>query len=131
MSEEEIRDQINVIAQKIVQVEEVAKKKENYIKNKITEEYDPNISEIESKLLIEQNKLEQLIKNIDNLSLEKKNLTVLVKDLKKQYNTLKKKKQKNITNEIKAIANEKKNKMKIINQEIKTLEKKLKEKESE
>ncbi|MFX0060256.1 MAG: hypothetical protein ACFE8J_18320, partial [Candidatus Heimdallarchaeota archaeon] len=83
MSEEEIRDQINVIAQKIVQVEEVAKKKENYIKNKITEEYDPNISEIESKLLIEQNKLEQLIKNIDNLSLEKKNLTVLVKDLKK------------------------------------------------
>ncbi|MFX0137980.1 MAG: hypothetical protein ACFFDN_30340, partial [Candidatus Hodarchaeota archaeon] len=82
MSEEELRDQINKIASKIMEVEEGAKKKEIYIKNKINEGFDPKINENESKLQIGQNKLDELNKNIDRLNLEKEKLVSFMNNLK-------------------------------------------------
>ena len=90
MSEEELRDQINKIASKIMEVEEGAKKKETYIKNKIDEKFNNKISENESKLQVGQNRLDEVNKNIDKLNLEKKKLNSFISDLKKQCNSLKK-----------------------------------------
>ncbi len=129
MSEEELKDQINKIASKIMEVEEGAKKKEAYIENKINEEFNNKISEKESKIQVGQNRLDELNKNIDILNLEKKKLISFINDLKKQYNSLKKKKKGILNKEFKSIAKEKNNKMKTINREIKLLEKQLKEKE--
>jgi len=129
MSEEELRDQINIIAKSIMQIEEGAKKKEDYIKNKITQEFDSKISEIESKSHFEQKRLDEISKNIDKMTLEKNQMISLLKNLKNEYKSLKKEREKVLSKELKAIAIEKKNKMKAVNQEIKILEKKLKETE--
>ena len=66
MSAEELRDHINRIARKIVELEEVAKRKENYIQSKISEEYDPKIQEFELKIQNGQDRLDHL-----NVSREK------------------------------------------------------------
>lgn len=129
MSEEELRDQINIIAKSIMQIEEGAKKKEDYIKNKITQEFDSKISEIESKSHFEQKRLDEISKNIDKMTLEKNQTISLLKNLKNEYKLLKKEREKVLSKELKAIAIEKKNKMKTVNQEIKILENKLKETE--
>ncbi|MFW9938021.1 MAG: hypothetical protein ACFFD5_10250 [Candidatus Thorarchaeota archaeon] len=129
MSEEELRDEINIIAQNIMKVEEVAKKKEDYIKNKVNLEYNPKISEIELKLDFEGKRLDEISKNINKLTIEKNQSISVLKSLKKEYNVLKKEREKLLSKELKAITTEKKTKMKDINQKIKSLEKKLKEKE--
>lgn len=129
MSAEELKENINRIARKIMDIEEVSKKKEDYIKNKIYEEYDSKINEIDSKLHIEQNKLSELKQKIDFLNSEKKKLIPIVQNLEKEYRNLKVKKEKALNTQIKAITNEKKTKMKPINREIKLLEKELKKSE--
>ncbi|MFX0148653.1 MAG: hypothetical protein ACFE8E_13025 [Candidatus Hodarchaeota archaeon] len=126
MSEEELRDEINKIAKKIMEVEEGAKKKEVYVKNKLDEEFDSQIDEMEIRLKNHQDRLEEVNKTIDVLNSERKKLILFVKNLKKQYNGLKKDKEKNLNQKLKLISNEKKAKMKEINQEIQTLEKQLK-----
>jgi len=126
MSEEELRDEINKIAKKIMEVEDGAKKKKVYVKNKLDEEFNSQISEIEIKLKSNQDRLEEVNKTIDVLNSERKKLILFVKNLKKQYNGLKKDKEKTLNQKLKLISNEKKAKMKEINQEIQTLEKQLK-----
>ncbi|MFW9829098.1 MAG: hypothetical protein ACFFEY_16090 [Candidatus Thorarchaeota archaeon] len=130
MSNEEIlRDQINKIAIKIEEVEQTAKQKENYITNKLCEEYDPKMSQIEVNLLNQKAKLNELIKNIDELTSQKNELVPIVKNLEKEYIDLKTGKEKALKEKMKAIMKEKKNKTKIIEQQIKNLEKELKAKE--
>ncbi|MFX0032124.1 MAG: hypothetical protein ACFE8V_07925 [Promethearchaeota archaeon] len=126
MSEEELRDEINKIAKKIMEVEEGAKKKEMYVKNKLDEEFDSQIDEMEIRLKNHQDRLEEVNKTLDVLNSERKKLILFVKNLKKQYIGLKKDKEKNLNQKLKLISNEKKAKMKEINQEIQTLEKQLK-----
>jgi hypothetical protein len=126
MSEEELRDNINRIAQKIMEVEEVAKKKENYITNKINEEFNSKIKAIDLSLLPKQERLNQIIHEIDLLDSEKKKLDQAIKDLQKESHNLKLTKEKMLNKNLKAINNEKKNKTKTINTEIKSLEKELK-----
>jgi hypothetical protein len=125
MSEEELRDQINRIAIKINEVEEVAKKKENYIKSKLTEEYDVKINGIKLNLQTQEKLLNELQTKIDDLESKKKIIIPIINNLKKEYRSLIKEKEKVTNTKLKEIVNEKKTKMKNINREIKILEKEL------
>jgi len=130
MSEEELKNQINRIAKKIMELEEVAKKKEDYIKTKVKEEFDVKINEIESELQVHQIAVNGLTQKIDKLSSKKKELIPIINDLEKKRNTLQKEKKKTLNEKLKAITDEKKTKMKTINREIKILEKELKNSEN-
>jgi len=129
MSDEELRDQINKIAVEIEKIEEIAKQKEAYFKNRINEEFDPKISEVESKLQRQQAILDEIVKSIEELDVNKKEMISVVKNLELQYNNLKKEKEKYIIEQCKAISKEKKIKTKEIDRNIKLLEKELKTKE--
>ncbi|MFX1325178.1 MAG: hypothetical protein ACFE8N_09480, partial [Promethearchaeota archaeon] len=86
MSDEELRDRINKIALEIEKVEETAKKKKEYIASKITEDFDPKINELKLELQNQQSVLDQLNKNIDELTVRKKEITTTIKSLEKDYN---------------------------------------------
>ncbi|UCC19936.1 MAG: hypothetical protein JSV62_01265 [Promethearchaeota archaeon] len=126
MSEEELRDQINKIAVEIEKIEVSAKKKEAYVRNRLSEEFDPKIREVELDLHKQQGILNEIIKSIEELEENKKQMISVVKDLNQKYNNLKKKKEKYISEQCKAISKEKKTKTKVIDRNIKTLEKELK-----
>ncbi|MFX1418157.1 MAG: hypothetical protein ACFE9N_04460 [Promethearchaeota archaeon] len=130
MSDEELRDQINKIAVEIEKIEQVAKQKEIYIRNKLKEEFDPKISEIEVKLQNHQHIFNELVNKINELTLKKKELTHIIKNLENEYNTLKKSRDKTLNEKLKAITKEKKTKTKVIDQNIKILEKELKASET-
>ncbi len=72
MSEEEIKSQINQKQNEIAIVEESTVKKEQYITNRTNEEFDPHLNEIEAELKLEQGKLEEVNKKIDQWSAKKK-----------------------------------------------------------
>ncbi|MFX1496898.1 MAG: hypothetical protein ACFFBH_05200 [Promethearchaeota archaeon] len=126
MSEEELRDQINKIANRIMEVEEGAKKKETYVKSRIAEEFDSKISEVEVIIKTNQDKLNGVNNSVASLVSEQKKLNSLLNTLKKQHKNLEKEKKKSLDQKLKSISNEKNAKMKEINRQIKTLEKKLK-----
>ncbi len=129
MSDEELRDQINKIAVEIEKIEQTSKQKEEYFKNRINEEFDPKIIEIESKLQREQAILNEIVKSIEELEVNKKEMIPIVKDLEQKYNDLKKEKEKYINEQCKAISKERKIKTKEIDRNIRLLEKELKTKE--
>ena len=126
MSDEELRDRINRIANEIEKLEISAKQKEAYITSKIDEDFGPKISEIELNLQKQQTIYEELNTSINKLMSRKNELTPIVKALEKQYNNLKKEREKTLNSNLKAIAKEKKIKTKIIDKDIKLLEKELK-----
>jgi len=126
MSDEELRDQINKIAQEIENIEQTAKQKETYVKNKLNDEFDPKISEIESQLQKEQAILDEIVKSINELEVNKKEMIPVIKDLEQKYNRLRKDKEKSLNEQLKAIIKEKKIKSKFIDRDIKLLEKELK-----
>jgi len=126
MSNDELRDQINRIAVKIEEIEQKAKQKEVYVRNRINEEFDPKMSEIESQLQKKQAIFDEIVKNIEELEVNKKQMIPVINDLKKKYNSLKRDKEKDLNEQLKAIAKEKKSKTKVIDREIKILEKELK-----
>ncbi len=130
MSDEELRDQINKIAVEIEKIEETAKQKEAYINKKLNKEFDTKISVLELKLQNQQTIFNELVKNVDELTSKKKELTPIIKNLENEYNNLKKGKQKALNENIRAINKEKKIKTKIIDREIKLLEKELKTSEN-
>lgn len=127
MKEEELRDSINVIAQKIMQVEEMAKKKEDYIKQKLDEDFNPRINSNDLKLAQEQERLNQISQRIDLLTAEKKKSVSIIKNLQQENRSLKREKENNLKTKLKAITKEKTIKTKEINSEIKKLEKELKD----
>lgn len=126
MSDERLRDQINKIAVEIENVEKTAKQKEIYIKGRIEEEYGPKIREIEGQLQNQKGFLDQLNKNIEELTSRKNQLVPIVKNLEKEYANILNEKEKALTVRLKAIVKEKQTKTKVIDREIKTLEKELK-----
>ena len=126
MSDEELKNNINLIAHKIMEVEEIAKKKESYIQGKLNEKFDFKMSELDIKLQKERHVLEDLNKKIEFLMRKKKESTSLIKQLETEFNALKKEKEKTLSSQLKAISNEKKTLLKPINREIKSLEKDLK-----
>ncbi|MFX0029729.1 MAG: hypothetical protein ACFE8B_11005 [Candidatus Hermodarchaeota archaeon] len=126
MSDERLRDQINKIAVEIENVEKTAKQKEIYIKGRIEEEYGPKIREIEGQLQNQKGFLDQLNKNIEELTSRKNQLVPIVKKLEKEYANILNEKEKALTVRLKAIVKEKQTKTKVIDREIKTLEKELK-----
>ncbi len=126
MPDEELRDQINKIAVEIEKIEQIAKQKETYITNKLKEEFDPKISEIEVKLQNQQSIFNELVNKINGLTSKKKELIPIIKKLENEYNTLKKNREKSLNVKLKAITKEKKTKTKVIDQNIKLLEKELK-----
>lgn len=126
MSDEQHRDRINKIATEIEKVEEVAKQKETYIKSRIEEEFGPKMGEIEVKLRNQKDILEELNKNINDLTLKKNEVVPVVKKLEKEYSQLKKEREKSLNEKLKAIVKEKQTKTKQIDKEIKLLEKELK-----
>ena len=128
--EQELRDKINKIAIEIEKIEEVAKKKDVYVENKINEEFNPKISEIGLKLQNQQARLDELLSKINELMLKKKELIPVIKNLEQEYNSLKKAKDKALNENIKAIAKEKKTKTKAIDRDIKLLERELKTEKS-
>ena len=81
MSDEELRDQITKIAVKIQSIEDTAKQKENYVTNKYDEEFDPMIKDLGEQLLQEQAKLNEVLKNINELTVKKKELLLVTKNL--------------------------------------------------
>ncbi len=126
MSDEELRDQINKIAQEIENIEQTVKQKEEYVNNRLNEEFDPKISEIESQLQKEQAILDEIVKSINELEGNKKEMIPVIKDLEQKYNRLRKDKEKSLNEQLKAIIKEKKIKSKVIDRNIKLLEKELK-----
>lgn len=126
MSEEELRSQIQRIQSEITNLLETTHKKEAYITNRCNEEFDPKINQTELEFKNEQGKLDEVNKRLEQWISKKKELEPIVKDLKKNYNGLKKEKDKYLAGQLKAIAKEKKSKIKALNAEIKNLEKKLK-----
>jgi len=126
MSDEELRDSINLIAQKIVEIEDAAKKKMNYVRNRLSKDYDDKIRQIEEVLEKNQYKLTEINKKLEFLSSNKKELEPMIKSLEKKRKTLRKEKQTVLDKKIKAIRDEKKSKMKEINKKIKIIEKELK-----
>lgn len=126
LSAHELRDRINKIAIEIENIEETAKKKDAYIENKINEEFNHKISEIGLKLQKQQAILDEIVSKIDDLTLEKKKLILVIKNLEQEYNNLKRAKEKALNDNFKAIAKEKKVKTKIIDRDIKLLERELK-----
>ena len=123
---QELRDRINKIAIEIENIEETAKKKDAYIKNKINEEFNPKISEIGLKLQNQQAILDEIVSKIDVLMSEKKELIPVIKNLEQEYHNLKRAKEKALNDNFKAISKEKKAKTKIIDRDIKLLERELK-----
>jgi len=126
MSDKELRDQINKIAVQIEKIEQTAKQKESYILNKLNEQFVPKISEVEGKLRSHQSILNELNRQIDDLTSKKKDLLPIVKNLENEYNNLNKEKDKCLNSNLKAIEKEKKTKTKDIDKQIKLLEKELK-----
>lgn len=126
MSDEELRDQINKIAVEIENIDQTAKQKEGYVRKRLNEEFDPKIGEIESQLKKEQAILDEIVKSINELERNKKEMIPVVKDLEQKCNRLKKDKEKAFNEQLKAIIKEKKTKSKIIDRKIKLLEKELK-----
>lgn len=126
MSDEELRDQITKIAVQIDKVEQVAKQKENYVRNKYDEEFDPVIKELGEQLLLQQTQLNEVLKNLNEFTAKKKKLLSITKDLESKYNSLMREKEKVIYQHLKAVEKEKKAKTKNIDNQIKTLEKELK-----
>ncbi len=129
MSDEELRDQITRIAVEIEKIEQTAKQKKNYITNKCIEEYDPKIKDIGAQLLQQQTILNEVLKNIYELTAKKKELLSITKKLESEYNSLNKEKDKILNQNLKAIEKEKKTKTKDIDNKIKMLEKELKSSE--
>ncbi|MFX1380281.1 MAG: hypothetical protein ACFFA4_14430 [Promethearchaeota archaeon] len=125
-NDEELKDQINKIAVQIEKIEETSKQKEFYISNKLNEQFDPKINEIEGRLQHHQAILNSLNKQIDDLTSKKKDLLPIVKNLEIEYNNLKKEKDKSLNMNLKAITKEKKSRTREIDREIKLLEKELK-----
>ena len=128
--EQELRDKINKIAIEIEKIEEVSKKKDAYIENKVNEEFNPRMSEIGLKLQNQQARLDEFVNKINELMLKKKELIPVIKNLEQEYNSLKKAKNKALNENIKAIAKEKKTKTKVIDRDIKLLERELKTEKS-
>ena len=126
MSDEQLRDQINKIAVEIEKAEQIAKQKETYISSRIEEEFGPKIREIEAQLQNQKGILDQLNKNIEDLTSRKNELVPIVKNLEKEYANLLKEKKKSLNEKLKAIVKEKQSKTKIIDKGIKQLEKELK-----
>ena len=124
--DEELRDQINKIAQEIEKIEQIAKQKEEYVKNRLNEEFDHKIGEIESQLQKEQAILDEIVKSINELEGNKKEMIPVIKDLEQKYNRLRRDREKSLNEQLKAIIKEKKTKSKVINRDIKLLEKELK-----
>ena len=124
--DEELRDQINKIAQEIENIEQIAKQKEEYVKNRLNEEFDHKIGEIESQLQKEQAILDEIVKSINELEGNKKEMIPVIKDLEQKYNHLRRDKEGSLNEQLKAIFKEKKTKSKVINRDIKLLEKELK-----
>ena len=126
MPDEELRDQITKIAVEIEKTEQTAKQKETYFKNKCNEEYDPKIRDLGEQLLHQQTMLNEILKNLNELTAKKKELLSITKKLESEYNSLKKEKEKILNHNLKAIDKEKKIKTKDIDNKIKLLEKELK-----
>jgi chromosome segregation ATPase len=126
MSDEELRDQINKIAVQIEKIEQTAKQKETYITNKLCGEFDSKISEVEGKLEHHQSILDELNRQINDLTSKKKELLPIVKNLENEFSNLKKEKDRCLNLNLKAIEKEKKTKSKDIDKQIKILEKELK-----
>ena len=126
MSDEELRDQITKIAVEIQKIEDIAKQKENYITNKSNEDFDPKIKALGEQLLHQQTLLNEVLKNINELTVKKKELISLTKKLESEYDTFQRQKEKILYQNLKAIEKEKKAKTKDIDYQIKMLEKELK-----
>ena len=125
MSDEDINSQINFKQNEITKCEETTIKKEAYIKNRINEEFDPKIIEVESEIKAEQIKLDDVNNKIEQWNSKKKELQGIIKDLKKNLDHLKKEKHRYLSSQLKAITKEKNMTIKALKEEIKELEKEL------
>jgi hypothetical protein len=128
-SDEELRDQITKIAIDIEKIEQTAKQKKIYFTNKCNEEFDPKIRELGEQLLHQQAILNELLKNINELTVKKKELVSITKKLESECSSLNKEKEKILNHNFKAIEKEKKTKTKDIDIKIKLIEKELKARE--
>lgn len=126
MSEDELENQILGIKNDLTKIEEGAERKELYIKNKLYKEYSPQFNEIESVLQVEQKKLDETNRKIEELLSVKKELIARIKDIKRRDNDLNREKTKKLNAEIKAIGKEKHAKINVVSKQIKTFEKELK-----
>jgi hypothetical protein len=127
MSENEIKNQINLKQNEISKIEEEFKEKSSSIKNEVEGEYNPKINESNSKLKGEQETFDEAMAKAAEWNAKKKELKISLKGLKKESSILIKEKEKTLDLKLKETNNEKKTKIKTINTEIKTLQKKLTE----
>ncbi|MHA1473106.1 MAG: hypothetical protein ACTSQW_08425, partial [Promethearchaeota archaeon] len=110
MSDEELSNQITKIAVEIEKVEQTAKQKKTYFTNKCDEEYDPKIMDLGEQLLQQKTLLNEVLKNLNELTAKKKGLIAITKKLESEYNSLIKEKEKIFNQNVKAIEREKRSK---------------------
>jgi hypothetical protein len=126
MSEEEINSQISSKEDEITKVEEASAKAEASAEKEIETEFDPKITDAESKLGIEQGLLDEATEKAAEWKATLAEKKGAVKTLSKEAATLKKDKTKALSTKLKGIASEKKTNIGALNKEIKGLQGQLK-----
>ncbi len=114
MSKEDLRDHFSKKQNEMKKIEEGAKIKENYIKDRTNKEYAPKIDEVELKLSNIRNEFNQVIKAIEELDIKKKELNkrkreliLAAQPLRKNLKNLTRGKTEILKKELKAITKEK------------------------
>ncbi|MHA1488515.1 MAG: hypothetical protein ACTSRI_02535 [Promethearchaeota archaeon] len=98
------------------------KLKEGSEKKEIEDEFNPKIKKIESKLQIEQENLDKAIENLSEFNVKKKNLSNIIKKLKKEHRTSIKAKEKSLNIRLRELFEEKTDKIKEKKIQIKKIE---------
>jgi chromosome segregation ATPase len=84
MAENEIRTQIKEKEEHLKRIEEELTLQQAKFEKKLEEEFDPRISEIESKLSFEQNNLDMISENYEGSKLDEKEIRKAIKNLIKE-----------------------------------------------
>jgi len=131
LTEVELLEKMKKLEEELIKIEESAKTKVSYIEQKINKEYDPKIDEALKRFELEQGKLHEILKILDECNVKKKELSASVNRFKKQLDDLKKEKEKKLKEKLKAINTEKTNKKKAVKKEVSKVEKEFKSLPSE
>ena len=102
----EIHDQISQKNKQMEEVKEKAKNDETTAANKIENKFKPIISEIETKISIEKNNLENILKKINDLQPKKEKSNTALKLLKNKSEITKKEKKNDLNQRINEIGND-------------------------
>ncbi len=109
-SVKEINIEIKALEGEIIEIEDEFLKKEAFAKKEVDEEFDPQINSVESKLSVDQEKLDGAIIRTTELTAKKSELINVVKNLKKNHIALIKAKSKALNTRLKEVSGDEESK---------------------